>query len=369
MIYADYASTTPLDADVKNKIDYCQSIFGNTSSQHTFGRVAKELLEQARADIANAIGCQKNEIYFTSGGTEADNWVLLGTLKPGDHLITTAIEHHAILNVTEFLKDIGVEITLVMPSEDGVVMADRIKNEIKPNTKLISVMSVNNETGAIQPIDEIAQIAKENNIPFHTDATQAIGKMTFNVKQQGIKMLSASAHKFFGPKGIGFLFVDESVKIKNFIFGGSQERDRRAGTVNMPGAVGMAEALKKQLANKAIYDAQTKAAADIIKKKVLALDNVILNSQSNIDAIMSFSFLDVNIDSLLVKLDLVGIACSSGAACSAGSVGDSHVLASARQNSKYPARALRVSVSHLTTIEEATAIADEIVKAVEQMRK
>ena len=182
-------------------------------------------------------------------------------------------------------------------------------------------------------------------------------------------MLSASAHKFFGPKGIGFLFIDESIKIKSFLLGGAQEKDRRAGTVNMPGAVGMAEALKKQMANKEEFDKKIKEAADIIKKHILSLDIVKLNSNKNIDAIMSFSFLDINIDSLLVKLDLDGIACSIGAACSAGSVSDSHVLLAMPDRNGYPAKALRVSISHLTTIEEAEIIGKKIVEAVNKMRK
>lgn len=368
MIYADYASTTPLDADVKNKIEYCQQFFGNASSVHAFGRQAKELLENARADIANAIGCKKNEIYFTSGGTEADNWALLGILKPCDHLIISAIEHHAIMNTAEYLQSIGVEVTLVLPDEDGVILPQAIKEAIKPNTRLISVMSVNNETGAIQPIEQIAALADEKGIIFHTDAVQALGKLSFSVKNQKIKLLSASAHKFFGPKGVGFLFVDESVKIKSMLLGGSQERDRRAGTSNMPAAVGMATALKKQINNKQEYDRQILEASQIIKKKVLSLDGVKLNSTKNIDSILSFSFLDVNIDSLLVMLDLDGVACSSGAACSAGSVGDSHVL-SAMPKTDFPAKALRVSVSHLTTIEEANIIGQKIVDAVNKIRK
>lgn len=369
MIYADYASTTPLDADVKNKIDYCNKFFGNTSSVHAFGREAKELLEKARKDIATAIGCKKSEIYFTSGGTEADNWALFGTLNTGDHLITTAIEHHAIINVAELLKTLGVEVTYVLPDKDGVVLPSQIESAIKENTRLISVMSVNNETGAIQPIDEIARLANKKGIAFHTDATQAVGKIPFNVKEQKIKMLSASAHKFFGPKGIGFLFVDESVKIKSFLLGGAQEKDRRAGTVNMPGAVGMAEALKKQLNNKEEYDKQIKKVAKIIKKHVLSLDKVKLNSLKGIDSIMSFSFLDINVDSLLVKLDLEGIACSTGAACSAGSVSDSHVLLAMPDRNGYPAKALRVSISHLTTVDEAEIIGKKIVEAVIKMRK
>lgn len=368
MIYADYASTTPLDATVKNKIEYCESFFGNTSSVHAFGRQAKELLENARADIANAIGCKKNEIYFTSGGTEADNWALFGVLKQGDHLITTAIEHHAILNTAEFLMQNGIEVTFILPDEDGVVSPQKVKEAIKENTRLISVMSVNNETGAIQPINEIASIAEENGIIFHTDAVQAVGKLDFNVKKQKIKMISASAHKFFGPKGVGFLFVDESVKIKSLLFGGSQERDKRAGTSNMPGAVGMAEALKLQLKNKEEFDKKVFESAKIIKEKVLSLNDVRLNSTKNISSIMSFSFLNVNIDSLLVMLDLEGIACSSGAACSAGSVGDSHVL-SAMPKTSFPAKALRVSISHLTTKKEAEEIGAKIVDTVLKMRK
>lgn len=364
MIYADYAATTFLDREVAEKMNkYNFEIFGNATSVHNFGRSAAEAVENARRDIAKIINAEKNEIYFTSGGTESDNWALTGAVKKGDHIIISAVEHHAVLKTAQALERMGIEVSVAPVDNQGVVITKRLEELIKANTRLLSVMTVNNEVGSIQPIEEIGALAKKHNVLFHTDAVQAIGKMTIDVKKLNISMLSASAHKFFGPKGTGFLYINENVKMDNLMFGGSQERDRRPGTINTPGIVGMAEALKKQYSQLDESIEKIKKNADIIKNEVLKLKNVKLNCENSI-SILSFSFENVNIDNLLFKLDLAGIECSAGAACSAGAVSESHVLKAMHSDSKFSNRALRVSISQYTTEEEAKTIGEKIVEIV-----
>ncbi len=368
MIYADYAATTPLDEEVFEKMKpFFFEGFGNTSSVHSFGREAAKAVEQARSDIASVINGDKNEIYFTSGGTESDNWVLSGI--GGSRIITSAIEHHAVLNTCERLKKNGTEIEYIPVDCRGIVNIEKLEEEAKKGASLISVMTANNETGTLQPIDEIGRIAEKYGIPFHTDAVQAVGKTDIDVKKQNISFLSMSAHKFYGPKGTGVLYIRKDANIKNLMLGGAQERDRRPGTLNTPAIVGMAEALKKQYRNREKHNAQAAACAEIIKTAVMnGLDGVILNGDENkrIAGNLNFSFEGIKSEGLLFLLDMNGIACSSGAACSAGAVKMSHVIKAIRANET---NSLRISVSHLTSFDEAETIGTAIVDAVKNLRK
>ena len=371
MIYADYAATTPVDEDVlREMLPYFNECFYNQSSTHAGGRVSSAAVEEARSTIAKIINADKNEIYFTSGGTESDNWAIKGVASkfPKGHIITSVIEHHAVLNCCKELEEKGYEITYVPVDKYGIIDIDFLKKSIKENTCLISVMTVNNEIGTIQPISEIAAIAKENNVYFHTDAAQAMGKIDIDVEKDDITMLSFTAQKFFGPKGIGVLYIKNGTKISNIFFGGAQERDRRPGTVNTPLVVGMASALKKAVENRLLYTEKVKKYADIIKEIVFSeLDNVSLNGhpQMTVPNILNFSFGGIQIEGLLLLLDIDGICCSAGAACSAGALKISHVLQALDKDSS---GGLRISLSHLNTEQEARMIGNALVKNVKKLR-
>jgi len=371
MIYADYAATTPLDKEVFEKMKpYLFEDFGNGTSLHGFGRRASSAIEKARAEIAEIINAEKNEVYFTSGGTESDNWAIRGTCEryAGKKIIVSSIEHHAILNACEFLKKQGASIAYVAPDEYGIVSPEKIKREIDGNTSLISVMTANNEIGTVEPISEIGRLARENGITFHTDAVQAAGTLEIDVKKDNIDMLSMSSHKFFGPKGIGILYIRDGIRLNNLMYGGSQERDRRPGTLNTPLIVGMAEALKKQYYNRDEHIKKAKAAADIIREIIFGgLSGVTLNGdeKKRLPGNLNFSFEGIKSEGLLFLLDMKGIACSSGAACSAGALQMSHVMRAIRPSET---NSLRISVCHLTGAEEATAIGKAVVETVRELR-
>ena len=374
MIYADYAATTPLDEDVKKiMISSFENDFGNASSIHSFGRNARHTAEAARESIAEIFNVNKNEIYFTSGGTESDNWVLQGIMRKykNGHIIASAVEHHAVLNTLDFLAKNGFKITLLPVDESGRVSTEEIKKAIRPDTRLISVMAANNEIGTVMPINEICSVAKENNIPFFTDAVQASGAL--DIDASDFSYLSASAHKIYGPKGIGLLYIKEGNGTENLMFGGSQERDRRPGTTPVPLIAGFAAALKKYRDNRDEYNSVARARCDRVKEIVLSeLSNAKLNGDevNRLPGNLNFWFEGVQAESLLLLLDLAGIACSAGAACSAGSVKTSHVISALPGRGVQAAQSsLRISLSHLTTEEEAEIIGKTIVANVKKIKQ
>jgi cysteine desulfurase len=372
MIYADYAATTPVDKDVLQQMCDCfNNDFANASSIHTFGRNSARIIENARKNIASIINADKNEIYFTSGGTESDNWALQGVIEATGkkHIITSCVEHHAVLNCCKALEKKGIRVTYLPVDKFGKIDIELLKQSICEDTALISIIMANNEIGTIQDIDLIGQLAKENNILFHTDAVQAVGNVNIDVKKSNISLLSASAHKFYGPKGIGFLYIKNGIKISNVLFGGSQERDKRPGTSNTPLIVGLDTALKKAYDNLEINNEtvinRSKTVIDIIKKEI---PDAIFNGDpvDRLKGNISVSFLNVQSEGLLVILDTMGIAVSAGAACSAGAVKISHVIQAINENAQNYGT-IRISLSHLTTHEEAVIIGESVVKAVKNL--
>ena len=372
MIYADYAATTPLDEEVFEKMKSCFfEDFANPSSVHCLGRSAAKNIEEARKIIAEIINCQKNEIYFTSGGTESDNWAISGYVKANNvkHIITSQIEHHAVLNVCKDLEKQGVKVTYLPVDFSGRINTEKLIESITEETGLISIMTANNEIGTIQDINKIGVIAEKYKIPFHTDAVQALGSIDIDVNKLNISMLSASAHKFYGPKGIGFLYIKNGLKVKNIFEGGAQERDRRPGTVNTPAVVGMAYALKKAYDNKEENNKIIKQRIDAVKDIVLKnLPDVEINGDlvNRLSGNLSLKFKNVQSEGLLVLLDMMGVCVSAGAACSAGAVKASHVLEAINASD---GGTIRVSLSHKTSEEDAKNIGELIVQAVKNLRK
>ena len=372
MIYADYAATTPLDEEVFEKMKSCFfSDFANPSSLHSLGREASKQVEEARNTIAQIINCKKNEVYFTSGGTESDNWAISGYVKANKvkHIITSVIEHHAVLNTCKSLEKQGIKVTYLPVDKLGRISISELENEINEDTGLISIMTANNEIGTIQDIFAIGEVAKKNNIPFHTDAVQAMGDMNIDVEKFNISMLSASAHKFYGPKGVGFLYIKNGIKIENVFEGGAQERDRRPGTLNTPSVVGMACALEKA-------NSDCKEHVEIQKQRCETVKNIVLNNLSGVrlngdsanrlSGNLSFTFDGVQAEGLLVLLDMMGICVSAGAACSAGAVKTSHVLEAINATD---GGTIRVTLSYKTKNDEAETIGNKIVEAVKNLRK
>ena len=334
LLYLDNAATTKTAPEVvEAMLPYFTEKFGNPSSVYSFAAANKEVINQQRDAIAEMIGAKTNEIYFTGGGSESDNWALKCTAEAyankGNHIITTKIEHHAILHTAEYLEKRGFEITYLDVDEDGKVKLDDLKAAIRPTTILISVMFANNEIGTIQPIKEIGEIAHEHGILFHTDAVQAFGQLPINVDECHIDMLSASGHKFNGPKGIGIMYIRTGVKIRSFIHGGAQERKRRAGTENVPGIVGIGTAAKRAAANMEERTAKEREVRDYLIDRVLnEIPYCRLNGHrtDRLPNNANFSFQFVEGESLLIKLDMKGICASSGSACTSGSLDPSHVL-------------------------------------------
>lgn len=373
MIYADYAATTPIDEDVADEMfAYLKTNFANPSSIHSCGREASSVIENARKQIAKILNAQKNEIYFTSGGTESDNWAIQGVLAATEkkHIITSLIEHHAVLNCCKALEKKGIKVTYLPVDKFGKVDINALREAITSDTALISIMTANNEIGTIQDIDKIGEIAKEYNISFHTDAVQAAGNLNIDVKKSNVSLLSVSAHKFYGPKGIGVLYIKEGTKISNLCYGGSQERDRRPGTLNTPLIVGMASALKKASDNLESNNLTVIKRVETVKEIVTKeLPEAIFNGHpyDRLKGNLSVSFRDIQSESLLVLLDTMGVCVSAGAACSAGAVKTSHVLKAINKDAqKYGT--IRISLSHLTSEEEAIAIGNAVVNAVKNLK-
>ena len=376
MIYADNAATTKMsDAAIQTMINMMNESWGNPSSLYTHGQNAKEVLEKAREEVAAIIGAQPREILFTSGGSEADNQAIrsaaeLGRKKGKMHIISTAFEHHAVLHTLEKLKKEGFEITLLDVHENGLILPEQVADAIREDTCLVTIMFANNEIGTIQPIREIGAICREKKVLFHTDAVQAIGHVPVNVVDDNIDMLSASAHKFHGPKGVGILYAKKGILLSNLIEGGAQERGKRAGTENVPGIAAMAEALKEANAK------MEENAAHLTKMRDKLIEglNQIPHSALNGDAVhrlpgnVNFCFEGIEGESLLLLLDDKGVQASSGSACTSGSLDPSHVLLAIGRVHDVAHGSLRLSIGEEITEEEVDYIIKSVKEVVEYLR-
>lgn len=376
IIYLDNAATTKTKPEVvEAMLPYFTEKFGNPSSVYGFASQNKEAVTEAREQIAKALNAPAQDIYFTAGGSEADNWALKATMEAykdkGNHLITTKIEHHAILHTCEYLEKNGYEVTYVDVDENGVVKLDQLEKAIRPTTVLISVMYANNEIGTLQPIKEIGQIAKKHGVLFHTDAVQAFGQLPIDVQAENIDMLSASGHKLNGPKGIGFLYIKKGLKLRSLIHGGGQERKRRAGTENVPGIVGFGKAV--ELAAAGMEDKirkETELRDYMIDRVLKEIPYVRLNGHRTLRLPnnANFSFQFVEGESLLIMLDMKGICASSGSACTSGSLDPSHVLLAIGLPHEIAHGSLRLTLSEETTKEEIDFTIDQLKDIVANLR-
>jgi len=374
-VYMDNAATTPVSPAVLEKmLPYFSECYGNANSIHSTGLDARKALNAARKKVAAALNCNPEEVYFTSGGSESDNWALKGVAfanrKKGNHIITSAIEHHAILHTCEWLEKQGFEITYVPVDADGLVNPADVEAAITDKTILISIMAANNEIGTIEPIEEIAKIAHAHHVLFHTDAVQAIGAIPVDVRAIGCDLLSLSGHKFHGPKGVGALYIKQGTRIDNLIHGGAQERGRRASTENVAGIVGMAEAIELATANIPEKAARISALRDQLIDGLTALPYVRLNGHrtKRLPGNVNVSVRFIEGESLLLRLDLAGVAASSGSACTSGSLDPSHVLLAIGLPHEIAHGSLRLSLSDTTTQEEVHYVLSVLPGIIEYLR-
>ena len=376
MIYLDNAATTKTAPEVVDAmLPYFSEYYGNASTIYSLGAESKKAMDHARQTIADSLGAKPEEIYLTAGGSESDNWALKATAEAyaskGKHIITTKIEHHAILHTCEYLEKRGFEITYLNVDRDGLISLDELKAAIRPDTILISVMFANNEIGTIEPIAEIGEIAKEHGVLFHTDAVQAYAQVPIHVDEMHIDMLSASGHKLNGPKGIGFLYIRKGVKIRSFVHGGAQERSRRAGTENIPGIVGLGAAVERAMR---IMDSKTRKEIELRDYLIGRLENEIPHCWLNghrtkrLPNNINFSFLFIEGESMLIMLDMKGICASSGSACTSGSLDPSHVLLAIGLKHEEAHGSLRLTLSEDSTKEEMDIVAEEVKKIVQRLR-
>ena len=376
IIYLDNAATTKTSPlALAAMLPYFSEHYGNASTIYRLGAESKKAVTEARDTIAKSLGAESPEIYFTAGGSEADNWALIAAAESyegkGKHIITSAVEHHAVLHTCRYLEKRGYEVTYVGVDEKGILKVEELKKAIRPDTILISVMFANNEIGTLQPIGEIGRIARQKGILFHTDAVQAYGHVPIDVGEQCIDLLSASGHKLGGPKGIGFLYIRQGVKIRSFLHGGAQERGRRAGTENVPGIVGLGAAVKyafKDMENRA---AKISALRDYLMEKIeKEIPYCRLNGHrtKRLPNNVNYSFRFIEGESLLIMLDRKGICASSGSACTSGSLDPSHVLLAIGLPHEIAHGSLRLTLSEETTMEDVDYVADSLKAVVERLR-
>lgn len=376
-IYADNAATTKMsDVAVKAMLPYLQEIYANASSVHLLGQRSAAALFGARQQVAQVLNCTPKEFFFTSGGSEADNQALISAAALGKkqgkcHIVSTAMEHHAILHTLEALQAEGFTVTLLRPQADGIVTATQVAEAITDTTCLVSVMYANNETGAIQPIREIGALCRKRGVLFHTDAVQAAGHLTIDVQRDNIDMLSLSAHKFHGPKGIGLLFAKSNIQLTSLIRGGGQERGKRAGTENLPGIIGLAAALKDAQENMQQNTAYITGLRDALRNGLDKIDGAGFNGSREhcLPGTVNYSFQGVNGETLLSLLSNEGICCSSGSACSAGSLEPSHVLLALGLSKETAQSALRFSLCEYNTMDEVQTIITKVTEAVNRLRR
>ena len=376
-IYADNAATTKMsDVAVRAMLPYLQEIYANASSVHLLGQRSAAALFSARQQVAQVLNCAPKEVFFTSGGSEADNQALISAAALGKkqgkcHIVSTAMEHHAILHTLEALEAQGFTVTLLRPQADGIVTATQVAEAITDTTCLISVMYANNETGAIQPIREIGALCRKRGVLFHTDAVQAAGHLTINVQRDNIDMLSLSAHKFHGPKGIGLLFAKSNIQLTSLIRGGGQERGKRAGTENLPSIIGLATALKDAQEHMQQNTAYITGLRDALRNGLDKIDGAGFNGSREhcLPGTVNYSFQGVNGETLLSLLSNEGICCSSGSACSAGSLEPSHVLLALGLSHETAKSALRISLCEYNTMDEVQTIITKVTEAVNRLRR
>lgn len=376
-IYADNAATTKMsDVAVRAMLPYLQEIYANASSVHLLGQRSAAALFSARQQVAQVLNCAPKEVFFTSGGSEADNQALISAAALGKkqgkcHIVSTAMEHHAILHTLEALEAQGFTVTLLRPQADGIVTATQVAEAITDTTCLISVMYANNETGAIQPIREIGALCRKRGVLFHTDAVQAAGHLTINVQRDNIDMLSLSAHKFHGPKGIGLLFAKSNIQLTSLIRGGGQERGKRAGTENLTSIIGLATALKDAQEHMQQNTAYITGLRDALRNGLDKIDGAGFNGSREhcLPGTVNYSFQGVNGETLLSLLSNEGICCSSGSACSAGSLEPSHVLLALGLSHETAKSALRFSLCEYNTMDEVQTIITKVTEAVNRLRR
>ena len=376
-IYFDHAATTPVKPEVlAAMLPYLVEHYGNPSSIYGIGRDNREAVNAAREKIAAAIGAKANEIYFTGCGTEADNWAIKGTARAykdrGRHIITSAIEHHAVLHTCAALEKEGFEVTYIKPDEYGIISPEDVEKAIRPDTVLISIMFANNEIGTVQDIAAIGEIAKAHKIVFHTDAVQAAGALKIDVKEMNIDMMSMSAHKLYGPKGVGALYIRSGVRPDIFLDGGAQERGRRGGTENVAGIVGFAKAMEiamEGIEEKAAYISTMRDY--LIEKIEEKIPYIKLNGHrtQRLPNNVNFSFKFIEGEALLLSLDFKGIAASSGSACTSGSLDPSHVLLAIGLPHEIAHGSLRLTIGEETTMEDIDYVVESLVEIVDRLRK
>lgn len=375
-IYADNAATTKMSRTaIDVMISYMENQYGNPSSFHSIGQEASEALCQARDTIAASLGCEAREIYFTSGGSEADNQAILSAAKAGaakgkKHIVSTAFEHHAVLHTLQKLQKEGFEVTLLDVHESGLVTADEVASAIRPDTCLVTIMYANNEIGTIQPIAEIGTICREKNVVFHTDAVQAVGHVPIHVREQSIDMLSLSAHKFHGPKGVGALYVRRGVPLYSLIEGGAQERGKRAGTENLPAIASMAAALSEAMETLDVHAEKTAALRNRLITGLSEIPHSILNGDAacRLPGNVNFCFEGIEGESLLLLLNDKGVCASSGSACTSASLDPSHVLLAIGRPHEIAHGSLRLTLSAENTADEVDAIIKAVKETVTTLR-
>ncbi|KRQ86881.1 Cysteine desulfurase [Caloramator mitchellensis] len=376
LVYMDHAATTYVKPEVlEAMLPYFTENFGNPSSIYTFARKSKRAIEDARDKVAKALNANTDEIFFTGGGSEADNWAIKGVAlanrEKGNHIITTKIEHHAVLHTCEYLEKRGFEVTYLDVDENGVVDLEQLKNAITDKTILISIMFANNEIGTIQPIAEIGKIARERGVLFHTDAVQAVGHIKIDVKEMNIDLLSLAAHKFYGPKGVGALYIRKGVKIDNLIHGGGQERRRRAGTENLPGIVGLGKAIELATQDIEGHNAKLITLRDRLLNGIMdKIPHTKLNGHPvhRLPGNINVSFRFIEGESLLLLLDQFGIAASTGSACSSGSLDPSHVLLAIGLPHEIAHGSLRLSLGDKNTEEDVDYVLSVLPNIVQRLR-